>query len=197
VVYRFILQGIFLTQVSNRGLPHCRQIVYHLSHQGSPFLPIRVSKLPQRWLFFQVSSPRLSHTLSHMVWSPCFVTHHHPSLTSLSWGTKTFSQRHFLSFKLLLIRLSYHNGKFRRRKSNQPYQYLEQKTGPWLLFLEFFIPFHKHLLRSYLYNKHQKYHDENEMPWNQGAQSCLLGVADRIQRDTYYNNEIYNRDFRT
>ena len=26
--------GIFLTQGSNPGLPHCRQILYHLSHQG-------------------------------------------------------------------------------------------------------------------------------------------------------------------
>ena len=32
----FLLQGIFLTQGSNLGLPHCRQILYHLSHQGSP-----------------------------------------------------------------------------------------------------------------------------------------------------------------
>ena len=30
------LQGIFLTQGLNSGLPHCRQILYHLSHQGSP-----------------------------------------------------------------------------------------------------------------------------------------------------------------
>ena len=29
-----ILQRIFLTQESNRGLLHCRQIVYHLSYQG-------------------------------------------------------------------------------------------------------------------------------------------------------------------
>ena len=27
-----LLQGIFLTQGSNQGLPHCRQILYHLSH---------------------------------------------------------------------------------------------------------------------------------------------------------------------
>ena len=26
-------QGIFLTQGLNQGLPHCRQILYHLSHQ--------------------------------------------------------------------------------------------------------------------------------------------------------------------
>ena len=28
-----LLQGIFLTQGSNLGLPHCRQILYHLSHE--------------------------------------------------------------------------------------------------------------------------------------------------------------------
>ena len=31
-----LLQGIFLTQGSNPGLLHCRQILYHLSNQGSP-----------------------------------------------------------------------------------------------------------------------------------------------------------------
>ena len=31
-----VLQGIFLTQGLNSGLPHCRQILYCLSHQGSP-----------------------------------------------------------------------------------------------------------------------------------------------------------------
>ena len=31
-----LLQGIFPTQGSNPGLPHHRQILYHLSHQGSP-----------------------------------------------------------------------------------------------------------------------------------------------------------------
>ena len=31
-----LLQGIFLIQESNPGLPHCRQIPYQLSHQGSP-----------------------------------------------------------------------------------------------------------------------------------------------------------------
>ena len=29
----FLLQGIFPTQESNPGLPHCRQTLYHLSHQ--------------------------------------------------------------------------------------------------------------------------------------------------------------------
>ena len=31
-----LLQGIFLTQESNQGLLHCRQILYQLSCQGSP-----------------------------------------------------------------------------------------------------------------------------------------------------------------
>ena len=31
-----LLQWIFMTQVSNLGLLHCRQILYCPSHQGSP-----------------------------------------------------------------------------------------------------------------------------------------------------------------
>ena len=33
-----LLQGIFPTQGLNPGLPHCRQIAYHLSHQGNILL---------------------------------------------------------------------------------------------------------------------------------------------------------------
>ena len=33
-----LLQGIFLTQGSNRGLGHCRQILYQQRHKGSPAL---------------------------------------------------------------------------------------------------------------------------------------------------------------
>ena len=35
------LQGIFPTQGSNPGLSHCRQILYCLSHQGSPDLNLK------------------------------------------------------------------------------------------------------------------------------------------------------------
>ena len=35
VGYHALLQGIFPTQGLNPGLPLCRQILYHLSHQGS------------------------------------------------------------------------------------------------------------------------------------------------------------------
>ena len=42
-----LLQGIFLTQGSNPGLRHCRQILYHLSHKESllfcqPYLTVVV-----------------------------------------------------------------------------------------------------------------------------------------------------------
>ena len=32
----FLLQQIFLTQESNLGALHCRQVLYQLSYQGSP-----------------------------------------------------------------------------------------------------------------------------------------------------------------
>ena len=43
----FPFPGIFLTQVSNQGLLHCRQILYCLSHQGSitdKFTPKNISE---------------------------------------------------------------------------------------------------------------------------------------------------------
>ena len=38
-----LLQGIFPTQGSNPGLPHCRRILYQLSHKGSPRIPVWVA----------------------------------------------------------------------------------------------------------------------------------------------------------
>ena len=43
-----LLQGIFPTQGSNPGLPHCRRIIYQLSHKESPKLLEDREKL--RWL---------------------------------------------------------------------------------------------------------------------------------------------------
>ena len=41
-----LLQGIFLTQGSNPGLPHCRCILYQLSHQGSPIYSRVYASIP-------------------------------------------------------------------------------------------------------------------------------------------------------
>ena len=38
-----LLQGIFLTQGSKPGLPHCRWFLYQLSHKGSPRMLERVA----------------------------------------------------------------------------------------------------------------------------------------------------------
>ena len=40
VGFYVLLQGIFPTQGSKPGVPHCRQILYHPSHQGSPWILI-------------------------------------------------------------------------------------------------------------------------------------------------------------
>ena len=39
----FLLQGIFPTQGLNSGLPHCKQMFYHLSHQGRCFFDKLIS----------------------------------------------------------------------------------------------------------------------------------------------------------
>ena len=43
----FLLQRIFPTQRSNPGLLHCRQILYQLSHQGSPYIEYYIYEASQ------------------------------------------------------------------------------------------------------------------------------------------------------
>ena len=50
-----LLQGIFPTQGLNPGLPHCRRILYHLSHQGSHML-IKLCNLNSKALWIFISS---------------------------------------------------------------------------------------------------------------------------------------------
>ena len=42
----FLLHGIFPTQGLNSGLQHCRQILYHLSHQGNPEKTLAILRMP-------------------------------------------------------------------------------------------------------------------------------------------------------
>ena len=44
-----LLQGIFLMQESNRGLLHCRWILYQLSHQGKPMNSWKQMEVFRRW----------------------------------------------------------------------------------------------------------------------------------------------------
>ena len=50
-----LLQGIFPTQGLNPGLPHCRWILYQLSHQGSPVLVAQLC--PTLWEPMDYSPP--------------------------------------------------------------------------------------------------------------------------------------------
>ena len=52
-----LLQGIFPTQGLNPGLLHCRQMLYHVSHQGSPQTDIFQGKTVKvYWWLFQVKA---------------------------------------------------------------------------------------------------------------------------------------------
>ena len=44
VGYHFLSQWTFPTQRLNPDLPHCRQILYHQSHQGSPIIFLQEKK---------------------------------------------------------------------------------------------------------------------------------------------------------
>ena len=55
-----LLQGIFLTHELNPGLPHCRQMLYPLSHQGSPLKDKAWGKClicRQAWHWAKLSKP--------------------------------------------------------------------------------------------------------------------------------------------
>ena len=51
-----LLQGIFLTQESNQGLLHCRQILYQLSYQGNPLIPSMTQELASYYFWFLCGS---------------------------------------------------------------------------------------------------------------------------------------------
>ena len=65
-------QGIFLTQRSNSGSPHCREILYFLSHQGSPVLQIPSNKLLE-WLSHFTFLPKIYDRTSITKFLPAFI----------------------------------------------------------------------------------------------------------------------------
>ena len=66
------LQGILLTQESNQGLLHCRQILYQLSYQGTPpYGPLKTKYISLKHLQILIclcffSSYRISTSLSFL-----------------------------------------------------------------------------------------------------------------------------------
>ena len=78
----FLLQGIFLTQRSNPGLPHCRQTLYRLSHKRSPVyafcIYLLASRNPESWnsqvfAYYFLPFPPLFYSFpSRVCYSPCY-----------------------------------------------------------------------------------------------------------------------------
>ena len=68
----FLLQEIFLIQGLNPGLPHCRQTLYRLSHQGSPgnAMSLLFNMLSRLVIAFL---PRRNHLLISWLQSPSAV----------------------------------------------------------------------------------------------------------------------------
>ena len=74
-----LLQGIFSTQISNPGLPHCRRILCHLSYHGSPqplhLLPLTTAPITIQFPEARVLGPRHwkhgSFCQRSHLWPPC------------------------------------------------------------------------------------------------------------------------------
>ena len=70
-----LLHGIFQTQGSNLSLPHCRQILYHLSHQGHPCLPTRVTTIQTSIVIvlhvYEFNVNKIIHTVFFFFWLLC------------------------------------------------------------------------------------------------------------------------------
>ena len=75
----FLLLGIFHSQGQNPGLLHCRQILYHLSHQGSPCLILGFGIIEPTLLPDSESYPQI-----WLQWMCCFILIYLSFLNSLT-----------------------------------------------------------------------------------------------------------------
>ena len=95
-----LLQGIFPAQGSNVGLPHCRWIFYHLSHQGSYFIHNNFTATPRLlfdWMTGDYSPAQLTQPkTSQLMWSlfPCQpLTHIDPHIDGWIFLTGKWQER--------------------------------------------------------------------------------------------------------
>ena len=79
-----LLQGILPTQGSNPGLPHCRQILYYLCSQGSPWI--------LKWVAYPVS--RGSFWPSNWTRVSCMA-----GRFFTSWATRKVPMEHYVAIK--------------------------------------------------------------------------------------------------
>ena len=98
----FLLQGIFLTQRLNPGLPYCRQILYHLSHRKSHIFSDSFPLSDQIRSVTQ-SCPTLCDSMNHS--TPGLPVHHQlPEITEthVHWVSDAIQPSHPLSSPSLL-----------------------------------------------------------------------------------------------
>ena len=78
-----LLQGIFPTQGSNPGLPHCRQILYQLSPKGTPRIPAKNAKTGKLHILANVVLTRLfwPGCTTCYINSVCFLLNHYNLLS--------------------------------------------------------------------------------------------------------------------
>ena len=82
----FLLQGIFPTQGLNPGLPHCRRVLYQLSHKRSPRILERVA-----YPFSRGSSQPSNRTRVSCM-AGCFFYQLSYEGSPYTWLTSTFCQ---------------------------------------------------------------------------------------------------------
>ena len=78
-----LLQGIFPTQGSNPGLPHCRRILYQLSHQGSTLSKKFIQTL-------------VSQAVNRSQWGSCSATYETPTQKQVIY--EWFTCKYLLNF---------------------------------------------------------------------------------------------------
>ena len=121
----FLLQGIFLTQGSNPGLPHCRQMLSHLSHQGSVGRQGKLSwlvdivegkgKMKDASYFLSRTQPMKSHGLLFTIALPAFFfnLHYLKFFSSMSYSFQSmglllpwvFIPKNFILFDVMVNRI--------------------------------------------------------------------------------------------
>ena len=75
----FLLQGIFPTQESNPGLPHCRQMLYRLSHQGTVIpIPLSLAHVTRAILHLLVLQTSVMLHLRTFIFGPFYLNYYYP-----------------------------------------------------------------------------------------------------------------------
>ena len=94
-----LLQGIFPTQGLNRGLLHCRQILYQLSHKGSPIITLitqylTIFVIPQHLVTLHFECPSIINSFG----IHCNNTDHH-ELIWYACGCHKYFHRNSIAFQ--------------------------------------------------------------------------------------------------